>query len=227
MLGAALSMGRGCMMPKPARVVASMSRVNVLTSLARSNSDRSGMRSFCMRVQYSTSTWGARPTSVSCTTTFSQFSFRKDSRAVGRARSGCENKCTRTLRNLVSATTRECDVRPYFRSPQMPMSRSSRRPVCSWMVKRSRMVCVGCWFLPSPPLKTGTCRWSDANLADPSSGWRSTTASHWYASYMSRVWRSDSPFLTLVPSVPEKPCTFKPRREAAIAKLVLVRVEFS
>ena len=53
------------------------------------------------------------------------------------------------------------------------------------------------------------------------------TASHWYASYMSSVCRSDSPFLTDVPSTPEKPTVRMPRRSAAISKLVRVRVEFS
>ena len=53
------------------------------------------------------------------------------------------------------------------------------------------------------------------------------SASQSYASYMSSVCLSDSPFFTLVPSVPANPVTRMPSRIAAISKLVRVRVEFS
>ncbi len=44
-------------------------------------------------------------------------------------------------------------------------------------VKRSHSVCVGCSWLPSPPLMTGICEYSAASRAAPSRGWRMTTMS--------------------------------------------------
>ena len=44
-------------------------------------------------------------------------------------------------------------------------------------VKRSHSVCVGCSWLPSPPLITGICEYSAASRAAPSRGWRMTMMS--------------------------------------------------
>ncbi len=105
-----------------------------------------------------------------------------------------------------SARLSERTVRPCDRSPPKPTRRPSSFPSFStYSVSTSSMACVGCSFLPSPPLMTGTAEQSAAHCSVPSRGWRITSTSKWLAHIMATVSRTVSFFMTEVPSVPENP----------------------
>ncbi len=107
----------------------------------------------------------------------------------------------------------------------IPIVRSSR-PAFSRTVYRSSSVCVGCWPAPSPPFISGTSTKSPAIRADPSLGWRSTSASA-YPSTTRTVSASDSPFVTDEDSTVPMSTTSPPRRLIAAVKLIFVRVDGS
>ncbi len=83
-----------------------------------------------------------------------------------------EIRMKRTFSYRMSASIRECTVRPNFRSPQRPMVMSPSVPWRERIVMRSVSVCVGCWCPPSPALMTGISDFWEATSGAPSLGWR-------------------------------------------------------
>ncbi len=120
----------------------------------------------------------------------------------------------------------ECTVRPNFRSPQKPMVMLSKRPFSRLIVSRSVRVCVGCEWLPSPALMTGTPAYCEATSGAPSLKWRMAIMSA-----KQRITRTVSatvsPLETDEELASEKPMTCPPSSSIAAVKLSRVRVEGS
>ena len=95
------------------------------------------------------------------------------------------------------------------------------------MVNRSRRVCEGCWFEPSPALITGTGDTSAASLAAPS-WWCLITSASAYDVMMRIESAKVSPFLAReVLPASENPITRPPKRWIAVSNDSLGLVEAS
>src|SRR5579885_1926041 len=122
---------------------------------------------------------------------------------------------------MLERATRLC-----CRSPRMVTLRFEMVPRRSRIVSASSRPCEGCSWVPSPALITGISRWRATKSAAPEEAWRITRQSGFIAFSVWTVSSSDSPFFTLDDSA----CRFMvsaPSRDAAVPKLMRVRVEFS
>src|SRR5712664_2493548 len=112
------------------------------------------------------------------------------------------------------------------RSPRIVTFRFSILPSRSRIVSASSRPCEGCSCVPSPALITGMSKWRATKSAAPEAAWRITRQSGFIASRVCTVSSRDSPFFKLDASA----CKFMvsaPRRDAAVPKLMRVRVELS
>src|ERR1700735_4398654 len=128
--------------------------------------------------------------------------------------------------NLLSKWMLERATRLCRMSPRMVTRKPSNFPLRSRMVSASSKAWVGCSCVPSPAFTTGTPRRWATNSGAPEELCRITIPSGRMASRVHTVSSSDSPFFRLEDSA----CKFMvsaPRRAAAVAKLMRVRVEFS
>src|SRR6185312_7283118 len=111
-------------------------------------------------------------------------------------------------------------------SPQMATTSPSRRPLRRRMVSASSSAWVGCSCVPSPPLMTEQCTFSESSWTAPDSEWRTTSRSICMAFSVIAVSISVSPLFT-EEAATDMFMTSAPSRLPASSKLVRVRVESS
>ncbi len=111
-------------------------------------------------------------------------------------------------------------------SPTMPILSPSSDPKCWRIVRESRSACVGCWWAPSPPLRTGCSIHSAMRHGAPVDWCRTTMASVPIALMVSTVSLRLSPFLS--EEVPgENDIVSALRALAAFSNDIFVRVDAS
>src|SRR6266478_559485 len=122
---------------------------------------------------------------------------------------------------MLERATRLCWI-----SPRMVTFSPSSVPLRSRMVSASSRPCEGCSCVPSPALITGISRCRATKSAAPEAAWRITRQSGFMALSVCTVSNSDSPFFRLEAST-WRFMVSAPRRDAAVPKLMRVRVELS
>src|SRR6266404_1523627 len=122
---------------------------------------------------------------------------------------------------MLDRATRLC-----WMSPTIVTFRLSILPFRSRIVSASSNPCEGCSCVPSPALITGISKWCATKSAAPEAEWRITRQSGFMAFSVCTVSSRDSPFFRIDASA----CKFivsAPSRDAAVPKLMRVRVELS